>query len=316
MYSSPPFYLQRMGADYQKETLLPGPETCCYFIEFMAGIIQINTENKLVKTMKVLRTPLPNAHLSRLERCGSAELLGIFETCLKTGSKKSAYGPLADVWGRLFSEIFLSAEELVDEMQREERRFSDDHERMLREFIRADCMSGGSFVMDVIRNGGKIDRAALIMIADLEDLAGVENNGTMAIQQLIEACDKKVRPALIRRAGKHLLSQVYDRRGIPLIFPIFGLCDLGGEDLDAIASVFSRDELKNIMSRSRTGNNALDVFTSASASMKRYPEQERNASLVRNAFYISAAKDTRKEGPEKPVKIEKISRLSSKNNKK
>ncbi|PKL70875.1 MAG: hypothetical protein CVV30_05920 [Methanomicrobiales archaeon HGW-Methanomicrobiales-1] len=256
--------------------------------------------------MKMLRTLPPNAHLSRLESCGLTELFGIFETCLKTGSKRSAYGPLSDAWGRLFSELYLSAEELVDEMQRGERRFSHDHERMLREFIRADCADGGSFVMDVIKNGGKIDRAALFMVADLESLAGIERNGIMAIHLLIDACDKRVRPVLIRKVGKRLLSQVYDRRGIPLIFSIYGLCDLCGEDLDAIASVFSREDLRNIMSRSRTGYNALDVFTNVSASMKRYPPQERNASLERNAFYIPAAKDTQKEENETPVRIRKI----------
>jgi hypothetical protein len=145
------------------------------------------------------------------------------------------------------------------------------------------------------------------MIANLEDLTGIEHNGMMAIHLLVDACDKKVRPALIKRAGKKLLSQVYDRRGIPLIFSVFSLCDLCTDDLDAITSVFSRDELKNIMSRSRTGNNALDVFTRISASMKRYPSRERNASLERNAFYIPAAKDTTKDGSEKPVKIETIS---------
>ena len=266
--------------------------------------------------MKMLRTPLPIAHLSRLERCGSQELFGIFETCLKTPSKKSAYGPLPDAWGRLFSEVFLSAEELVDEMQRGERRFSEDHERMLKEFIRADCASGGSFVIDVIKNGGKIDRAALIMIADLEDLAEIEHNGKTAIQLLTEACDKRVRPALIRKAGKRLLSQIYDRRGIPLIFTIFGLCDVCMEDLDAIASVFSQDELKHIMSRSRTGNNALDILTNVAASIKRYPPTERNKFLERNAFHIPAAKDTKKEGPEKPVRIKKISGLPDRAGKK
>jgi hypothetical protein len=127
-----------------------------------------------------------------------------------------------------------------------------------------------------------------------------------AIHLIVGACDKRVRPALIRRAGKRLLSQVYDRRGLPVIFSIFGLCDLDMEDLDAIASVFSRDELREIMSKNRSGNNALDVFTNVSASMKRYPRMERNA-LVRNAFYIPAAKDTRKDGEEHPVRIEKIS---------
>jgi hypothetical protein len=249
--------------------------------------------------MKMLRTPLPNAHLSRLERYGSAELLGIFETCLRTGIKKTEYGLLSDAWGKLFSDIYLSAEELVDEMQRGERRLSDDKEGMLREFIRADCATGGVFVMKVITSGGKIDRAALIMIADLEDLAGLEVNGTTAIHLLIDACDKRVRPALIRRAGRRLLSQVYDRRGIPAIFSIFGLCDVGTGDLEALASVFSNDDLKKIMTRCRTGNTALDVYTHVAASLKRRP------SLERNAFYIPAARDTKDEDGNVTVKIER-----------
>ncbi|MDO9323359.1 MAG: hypothetical protein Q7T80_00195 [Methanoregula sp.] len=249
--------------------------------------------------MKVLRTPIPNAHLSRLETCGTAELLKRFESCLKTGSKNAEYGQLSDAWGKLFSDIYLTAEELVDEMEHGEQRLTDDHQRMLREFIRADCASVGSFVVKVIKNGGKIDRAALIMIADLEDLAGIEHQGMTAIHLLVDACDKKVRPVLIRKMGKRLLSQVYDRRGIPTIFLLFGLCDLCGADLDAITSVFSRNELRNIMSRSRTGNNALDVFTHVAALLKRHPP------LERNAFYIPAAKDTNKEGFELPVRIER-----------
>ena len=249
--------------------------------------------------MSMFRTPIPNAHLSILESCGSAELLGIFESCLKSGLKKTEYGQLSDAWGELFSDIYLTAEELVDEMQRGEHRLSNNREVMLREFIKADCAGVGSFTVKVIENGGKIDRAALIMIADLEDLAGIEHNGRTAIHLLIDACDKKVRPVLIKRAGKRLLSQVFDRRGIPIIFSIFSLCDLCMEDLDAIASVFSRDELRNIMSRSRTGNNALDVFTNITAALKRHP------SLERNAFYIPASKDTKKEGSERPLKIEK-----------
>ncbi len=256
--------------------------------------------------MKILRTPQPNTHLPHLENCGSSELLGLFELSLKRGIRKTESILLADAWGRLFSEIFLSAEELVDEMTQQERRFGNDHERMLRDFIRADVAAGGSFVFAVIKNGGKIDRAALFIIADLEDFTGIEEKGITAIQLLVDACDKRVRPALIRRAGKRLLSQLYDRRGIPLIFTIFGLCDLGKEDLDAIASVFSDDELRNTMSRSRTGRNALEVFNGLAAAMKRYPPMERNASLVRNAFYIPAAKDTRKQGSEKPVRIEKV----------
>jgi len=260
---------------------------------------------------KVLRTPSPNAHLSKLERCGSAELLGIFETCLRTGSHKSPYGPLPEVWGRLFSELFLSPEELIDEMQRGEYRFSTDHERMLREFIRADCATGGSFIMKVIKTGGKMDRAALIMIADPEDLVGFEYDGKMALHHLMEICDKRVRPVLLRRAGKRL--QIFDRRDIPLIFSVFGLCDLGVDDLDAITSVFSDDELKNIMGRKRNGRTAFEVFTNVSTMIRRYNSWDRNEIMERNAFYIPAAKDMKKEEDEKPAHINIVSRLPKKN---
>ena len=70
--------------------------------------------------------------------------------------------------------MFLSAEELVDEMQSGEQRLGDGEKRMLREFIKADCANGGAFVLNVIKKGGNIDPAALIMIADLEDLAGID----------------------------------------------------------------------------------------------------------------------------------------------
>jgi hypothetical protein len=263
----------------------------------------INRNNAVYKIMNRLRTPPPNARLSMLERCGSAALLELFGACLRTRPNKAEYDLLAAAWGRLFSEIYLSAEELIDDMQQEERRFSPDHETMLREFIRADCATGGSFVIEVIRNGGKIDRAALIMVADLEDLAGTGQNGQTAIQLLISACDKRARPALIRKAGRHLLSRVYDQRGLPYIFSIFSLCDIGMDDLDAIASVFPRDELKTIMSRSRTGKTALEVFLALTAAMKRYPSRERDAFMARNAFYAPAAKDTGKEKTERAVKV-------------
>ncbi len=226
--------------------------------------------------------------------------------------KRPEYHLLADAWGRMFSDLFLSAKELADEMEQGQHRLGKEREQMLHDFIKADCASGGSVVLDIIRNGGMIDRAALIRIADLEDLAGIRYNGIMALQLLIDACDKKVRPVLIRRAGRHLLSRVYDHRGLPLIFTIFGLCDLCEGDLDAIASVFSQDDLKNTMSRSRSGKNAYEVFLSNSAAMKRYPPLERNTSMVRNAFYIPAAKDAKSEGTEAPVRIRKLDRLPEK----
>ena len=256
--------------------------------------------------MKRLLPLQPNAHLSKLEQCGSAELLKIFKTCLDSGSILPKASLLDGAWGRLFSELFLSAEELVNEIQQGEGRFKNEHEQMLRNFVKMDCASGGFFVFNVIRNGGKIDRAALFMIADLDDLAGIKRDGVTALEMLLDACDKKVRPALIKMAGKNLLSRVYDRRDLPLIFTLFGLCDLGPDDLDAIASVFSKEELRNIMSRSRTGKTALEVFTSVAESMKRYPPMERNASLVRNAFYIPAEKDTKTAKEKPPVRLRNI----------
>jgi len=253
----------------------------------------------------MLRTPPPNADLARLESYGPEELLNLFATCLKNGTTRSAYISLPDAWGRLFDALFLSAEELVEEMERGSGGLDVEHARMLREFIHADRLNGGLFVLDVIKNGGKTDRAALIMVADPGDLAAIEQNGMTAVHLLAGACDRRIRPALIRRAGKRILAGVFDQRGLPVLFTIFGLCDLGTEDLDAIASVFSRDELRAVMSESRSGNNALEVFQHLEASMKRYPRMERNA-LVRNAFYRPAAKDTRKEGTEPPVRVEKI----------
>ena len=237
--------------------------------------------------IRMFRTPIPNADQSRLENFRTDQLLGLFASSTKTGSRVVDNCLLSDAWGILFSRLYLSAEELVDEMQRDEHRLDDEKETMLREFIRADCQKGGLFVLDVIHKGGKIDRAALIMIANLDDLAGIEYNGTTAIHLLADACDKWVRPAFIRKAGPRLLSSVYDRRGIPAIFTIYSLGDISTSDLDALAKVFSKEDLKNLMCRSRTGKNALTVFTEISLSLKSH------ASLERNMFFKpSALKDT------------------------
>ena len=110
---------------------------------------------------------------------------------------------------------------------------------MLSEFIKVDCSKGGAFVLNVIKKGGNLDRAALIMIAEPDDLAGVEHNGTTAVHLLVDACDKRVRPALIKRVGNRLLSSLYDSRGIPVFFSVLSLNDLCMDDLDAIIQVFS-----------------------------------------------------------------------------
>ncbi len=125
------------------------------------------------------------------------------------------------------------------------------------------------------------------MIADLENLAAIGINGTTALHLLADACDKGVRPTFIRRAGKHLLSHIYDSRGIPVIFSIYALGDLGMPDLDAIAKVFSENELKTVMCKNRTGKNAFTVFSDIAMSLKSRPSMERHTffktGAVRNA---------------------------------
>jgi hypothetical protein len=235
--------------------------------------------------------PIANAELSMLEDCSAKQLLGMFGFCLKTGLPWVEYNELSDAWGVLFSKMFLSAEDLVDEMQSGEHRLGGDEERLLREFIRADCANGGAFVLNVIKKGGNMDRAALIMIADIGDLARIKHDGTTAIHLLVDACDKNVRPALITRAGKKLLSRVYDRNGIPVLFSIFRLSDLSVHDLDAIAKVFSREDLKKVMSRNRTGKNALEAFTDISGFLRSHAPRERNPFI-----YKTAIKTTNMEG--------------------
>jgi len=231
----------------------------------------------------MLRPPVPNTRISRLERCDSHELLGIFELCLKTGSRRTKYGRLPDVWGILFSRLYMSPVELVDEMQGGEHRLDGESARMLREFIKADCAGGGAFVLSVIKKGGMIDRSALIMIVDLADLASVEHDGTTAIHLLMGACDRRVRPVLITRAGSGLLSGVYDRNGMPVLLSIFGLSDLCTSDLDAIAKVFPKDELRKVMCRNRMGRSALEVFTEVSAMLEGTSSQDRNTFFTARA---------------------------------
>jgi len=239
----------------------------------------------------MFRTPIPTTEISQLENCSPDQLLAIFESCVQNGFRRVETGLLSSAWGVIFTHYFLSAEELVDDVEGGEHRLGEEQEQMLKAFIRADCARGSPFVQDVIRKGGKIDRAALIMMADLEDLATIELNGTTALHLLADACDKGVRPALIRRAGKRMLSQVFDRRGIPVIFSIYALGDLSTYDLDAIATVYSREELRQVMSRNRSGKNALTVFDELSAGLKK------RASLDRNTFFkTNALKSTNTEG--------------------
>jgi hypothetical protein len=225
----------------------------------------------------MFRTPLPGGRTDRLEQLKPDQILTIFASCLQRGYRRDLHSDFAAAWGNLFSTLYLSADDLVTGMQAGEHPLGEAGERILREFIKTDCAAGGFFILDVISKGGNIDRAALIMIADMNDIASVEHNGTTALHLLADACDKRVRPVMIERAGKRLLSSVYDRRDLPVLFLIFGLTDLCGDDLDAIAKIFSRDDLRMVMSRNRTGRNALVVFMEAAGKLKRYAPLERHA---------------------------------------
>ena len=235
----------------------------------------------------MFRTPIPNEDLARLESLTTDELAGLFTFCLKGGSRAVDYSLLAGAWGAFFSRLFLTGQDLIDRMQGDKTPLAESHERVLREFIREDCRKGGPFVLNVIRNGGTIDRAALIMIAEPGDLAGVGINGSTAIHLLAVACDRAVRPAFIRRTGSTLLSTVYDARGLPVLYTIFGLGDLSMADLAAIESLFSKEELKKVMCRNRTGRDALTVFSEI------YRSLQSHESLDRHPFFRNHGRKAR-----------------------
>lgn len=229
----------------------------------------------------MFHTPLPNKDLSTLETLKTPQLLGFFSACLKRGLPVPDPGMFAYAWGILFSRYYLTPRELIDTMQHEGHLPGSADEAMLREFIAMDCRNGGFFVLSVMKKGGMIDRAALIMVADLNGLAFIESEGKTAVHILAEACDRAVRPAFIRKAGKRLLSQVYDKRGIPAIYTLFGLGDLCPEDLAAIAEVFTEEDLRKTYCQSGAGKDALTVFDEVARSLKS------RAPLDRHTFYRS-----------------------------
>jgi len=219
----------------------------------------------------------------QLESFSAGQLFELFDVFYKTRTKTISHAILTEAWGLLFASVYLSAEDLVAGMQKGEHLLGEEKEHLLRDFIRADCSSGGVFVLDVIRRGGKMDRAALIMIADLADLAGLEAAGSTALHLLAGACDRNVRPALIGRAGKKPLSAVYDAKGLPVLFTILTLSDLRKDDLKAIGQVFSRDELINVKSRNRTGRSVFEVYSEATRRLKGRAPGDRNAFEIHRA---------------------------------
>ncbi len=223
------------------------------------------------------RAPAFHSQREQFEDLSTDQIFKLFESSCKTKKSSLSSKDLADAWGVLFSGVCLSAEELVNGMLTGQHPLNTDREKILCEFIRNDCKSGGGFVLEVARSGGKIDRAALIMIGDPENLAGVEHHGSTALHILAEACDRAMRPALISRAGKKALTELYDTRGMPLLFTIFGLKDLARDDLTAIGKMFTRDELRKAKVRNRTGKTGLELYSEASRRLNGREPDERNS---------------------------------------
>ncbi len=229
------------------------------------------------------RFPVPGSGRERLEDLSTDQLFGLFAHYAEKKNSAVPSRELADAWGLLFSGIYLAAEELVSAMQAGDHRLPPEREAILTGFIRADCRSGGAFVLAVARSGGKIDRAALIMLADLSDLGSVESGGSTALHLLAAACDRRVRPALIERAGKPALGGIFDARGIPVLFTILGLSDIARQDITAIEKVFSKDELRAIKSKNRAGRNALQMYTEVLRRLNVHEPRERNAFAIARA---------------------------------
>jgi two-component system, response regulator PdtaR len=216
---------------------------------------------------KIHHTVPPNAKISQLERATSDQLYEMFESSLKT-SKKFTYQDLSNAWGIFFSNLYLSSWELQTEMQSGIHRLSEDKELVLREFIKMDCANKGPFVLTVIQKGGMIDRTALIMFSDIEDLAKLGKGRTTAIHMLIPACDRLALPFLIEKIGRKILATLFDKDGIPPIFTILSLAYLSEDDFKAIDRVFSHEDLKKIMAENRMGRNAFEVYKEISAAKR------------------------------------------------
>ncbi len=212
----------------------------------------------------LLHTPIPHSLFSSLESSTPAQLLELFESSLKPGSKNADPRILTSAWGVLFSSLFLSSMDVQCEIH----KISRENQAMLRNVVKADCARSGKFVFNVIKKGGKINRAALIMIADLKDLAEIEQDGVPAIHLLTQACDKSIRPVLIEKAGKHLLSTVFDGNGLPVLFSILSIGNLSTYDLDAIENVFSKEDLRQVMAQNKMGRNGLEAFTEISTRLR------------------------------------------------
>ena len=209
----------------------------------------------------VPKTPIPNSEISRLGELRTRGVCLVSSRPARTGSDGPSPAGLYMPGGYSSPGMHLSGVEPVEEMQAGQHRLGEDREAMLRGFIRADCASGGRFGPTVIKEGGMIDRAALIMIADLEDLAvscrtHCDSPAGHFLRQAGET-------GPIRKAGSRCCSpRSLIRNGMPVRFLVFGLGTISRYDLEAIAS-FSKEDSKRPWSRAGWGRNALQVFTGA-----------------------------------------------------
>ncbi|HEX3000820.1 MAG TPA: response regulator [Methanoregula sp.] len=204
-----------------------------------------------------LRMAMPQSSLSWIEKATPRQLIELFGTSFSNSPKRPDPETLFMAWGTLFSGLFLSSSDLqndIDTISREDRD-------LLGRVIHEDCTRcGGKFVFTILQKGANLDRAALVVIANLNDLAGATLDGEPAINLLLRTCDKSIRPCLIEKAGKRLLAGVYDREGVPVLFTILGLGDLSVYDIEAIERVFTKEELKKILPKTGLGRPAFDAY--------------------------------------------------------
>ena len=241
-------------------------------------------ENRIVKSIEKavnpkssdgtpIRIPMAHSSLSWIEKATPRQLIDLIGSSLGGGVKKPDETMLFMAWGTLFSNLFLSSSDLQEDID----TISEADRALLEKVIHEDCAHNGKFVFTIIKKGANLDRSALVMVANFNDLARVEQDGEPAILLLMKTCDRSIRPALIVKAGKTLLAGIYDSNGVPLIFTIFGLSDLNVFDIDAIDKVLTKEELKKIVPKSGLGRNALDTYTEIATKMRENLAQQRKS---------------------------------------
>lgn len=247
-------------------------------------------EHRILKTIEkavspkspespALRIPMAHSSLTWIEKATPRQLIDLIGSSLTDGQKKPDDTTLLMAWGTLFSNLFLSSSDLQIDLD----LISDEDRELLKKVIHEDCARSGKFVFTLIKKGANLDRSALIMIANLNDLGRVEQDGEPALLLLMKTCEKSIRPALIVKAGKTLLAGIYDSNGVPLIFTVFGLSDLSIYDIDAIDKVLTKEQLKKIMPKSGLGRSALDAYTEIATRMRE------NLALQRKSFMNARA---------------------------